>query len=540
MNLLPPALQHRFERDATARAVRVAKAKKYRLLKKEAYYYWPKIRQTLERLRYRHELPESKKPGLIAMMISDKRGVQTVRCSMIAMADDYIAFKVDVEKLPWGTTAAGLLEPLVGEELSISCGRVVTVKQDPTYKGGIWIEVTREGSIANIPSLFPFDDAYDAIPEDAHPLTFCIGIGPGRTLYTDDLNRVMSLLIAGSIGSGKSVMLNQLLLTLCLRNSPRDLKLYLFDFKGGVELTFYKKLPHVREFVKEVDDISPKIAELHDELVSRQGKFLDNDVNIDEYNKRVTNPADKLPYIVVIVDEFAEIALGLSGKEKERTIKALTRLFQKGRAAGIYFVLATQSPTKEVMDKLIKHNIPTRLAFNCSTIHQSISVVGDSMATNLSPRGRGVWAADGVRTFIQAPFASKAEKLKRVEEIVELWSEQAAELTVDYDEILLYALQSLDGKLSRDRLFKAFKDKITFAGMTRWLSSIENTIVEIDGGQYWVFRGPNPSEPRRLTPIVGAHGETEEEQTGYEFAHKYAVRRSSSAFLKGNGDMQYG
>ncbi len=537
--LLPPALQNRLARYAETQELAATRKKKARQLKRESIAYWKKIKEVLIRMGYRHELPERKKPGILAALITGKRGFQVVRTDAINLRDDTISYHVDPMKMPWNTSVGGLFQPEIARELCIACQRRVTIEQDPdNYR--TFIVVYRDDSIAGIPRMFRFREAYRSLPRKSHPLTFNIGIGEGRTVYQDDLHHIMSLMIAGSIGSGKSIFLNNVILTLAMRNPPSRLHLWLCDFKGGIELTFYKKLPHVREFLKEVEEVAPRIIELHDELVRRQGLFLDEDVNIDEYNRRQPDHVNKLPYIVMIIDEFAELALGLSGKERAHTMKLLMRLFQKGRACGIYFILATQSPTKEIMDKLIKHNIPSRMAFNCSTVHQSISVIGNAMATQLAPRGRAVWANDGVNTYVQAPFITKREKMFLIKKIATKWADEGEALQLNYEDILRYAIEHMDGKLGRDQLFAAFKTKLSARRLNLWLQKIEGNLVTVDGADYWVFKSTNPREPRRLQPATTISGVEAAPLPSPLFPHELAGHRISDAFLKGNGDIQHG
>ncbi|MBE3039863.1 MAG: DNA translocase FtsK 4TM domain-containing protein, partial [Chloroflexi bacterium] len=189
-------------------------------------------------------------------------------------------------------------------------------------------------------------------------LRFSLGKDVAGKVVVCDLAAMPHLLIAGTTGSGKSVCVNAILCSLLMNNTPLDLRLVLVDPKR-VELTGYNGIPHLMApVVVEYERVISALQWMMREMDNRYHKFAKAGVrNIQEYNLR--NPADHLPYLVVVVDELADLMMQ-APDETERTI---TRLAQLARATGIHLILATQRPSVNVVTGLIKANFPARVAF---------------------------------------------------------------------------------------------------------------------------------------------------------------------------------
>ena len=211
--------RHKAEQEAEREAER-ARAALIRTLRKEARFYWPKIRDALQRLGMYHKVNKENEPGLVAMLLTSKRSTQVVRKKRTAFEPNYIAFEIDTDNLPWMTSIPDIFEEKVELDLSYVCNRVVKVLRDETFRGGIWIHVFRDESIAGIPRHLDYLEAYEKFPEKAHPTEFIIGQGPGQLVYHDNLQSCQHILVAGTPGSGKSNWLNTTLITMCRRNSP--------------------------------------------------------------------------------------------------------------------------------------------------------------------------------------------------------------------------------------------------------------------------------------------------------------------------------
>jgi len=196
-----------------------------------------------------------------------------------------------------------------------------------------------------------------------------------------DLADMPHLLIAGRTGSGKSVCLNAFILSILFSKTPDEVKIALVDPKR-VEMSFYRNLPHLYQpVVTEAGRAVQLFKGLIGEMDSRYWTFEHTRVrNIESFNARGEK---KLPYIVVIVDEMADLMM-TAGKALEPLI---VRLAQLGRAAGIHLVLATQKPVVQVMTGLIKGNIPSRIAFQVSSKTDSRVILDCNGAEKLAGRG---------------------------------------------------------------------------------------------------------------------------------------------------------
>jgi S-DNA-T family DNA segregation ATPase FtsK/SpoIIIE len=258
------------------------------------------------------------------------------------------------------------------------------------------------------------------------PLTLAIGKSiVGKPIFAD-LEKMPHLLVAGATRTGKSVTLQNLLISLLYKNSPFDLKLIILDPKR-VEFTAYHNLPHlytpiIKEPKSAIKALNWAIQEMERryEILSEHGQ-----VNVSDYNKKVLAPAldkarkkgkigdeltgipPKMPYIVIIFDEYNDFMLSYP-KEISPLITALT---QKGRAAGIHLILATQRPDVKVITGTIKANIPARIALKTTSQIDSRTILDSSGAEDLLGNGDMLYmASDNPRLLrLQAPFISVEE-----------------------------------------------------------------------------------------------------------------------------------
>lgn len=265
---------------------------------------------------------------------------------------------------------------------------------------------------------------------DGSSLTLAIGKSiVGKPLF-GDLTKMPHLLVAGATRTGKSVTLQNLLISLLYKNSPYDLKLIILDPKR-VEFTAYTNLPHLyTPIIKEpkgaIKALNWAIQEMERryELLSEYGQ-----VNVDDYNKKILSPAlekarkkghigdelkdvpPKMPYVIIIFDEYNDFMLSYP-KEITPLITALT---QKGRAAGIHLILATQRPDVKVITGTIKANIPARIALKTTSQIDSRTILDSSGAEDLLGNGDMLYmASDNPRLVrLQAPFIS-TEEIKSV------------------------------------------------------------------------------------------------------------------------------
>jgi S-DNA-T family DNA segregation ATPase FtsK/SpoIIIE len=256
--------------------------------------------------------------------------------------------------------------------------------------------------------------------------------GEGRPLV-QDLADMPHLLIAGSTGTGKSVCMNAIILSILLTRRPDEVRMIMIDPKGGVELNEYGKVPHlmhpVVEDVKKSEAILAwavdKMEERYDLLRRARVRNIAgfNELQPDEILRRI-DPADdeergriptRLQYIVVFIDEMAELMMQMK-KEVEGHI---IRLAQKSRAAGIHLVVATQKPTVDVITGLIKSNLPSRICFKVSNKSDSRVVLDEMGADKLLGKGDMLFLPPGTSTLVRAQgtYASDAEIQRVVGEL---------------------------------------------------------------------------------------------------------------------------
>lgn len=205
----------------------------------------------------------------------------------------------------------------------------------------------------------------------------------GRPIF-GDLTAMPHLLVAGATGSGKSVFVNSLIMSFLFRLTPRELRLILIDPKM-LELNAFDGIPHLITNVITDNRVAFSALNWAVEEMERRYQLMaqTNSKNIDSYNEKQRSQEKKLPFIVIIVDELADLMM--SGGEDVEV--AITRLAQKARAAGIHLVLATQRPSTDVVTGLIKANIPSRISFKVPSGIDSRTILDTGGAENLIGRG---------------------------------------------------------------------------------------------------------------------------------------------------------
>ena len=262
------------------------------------------------------------------------------------------------------------------------------------------------------------------------PLTIVLGKDIVGAPFVTDLKKLPHLLIAGTTGSGKSVGINAMLLSLLYRNSPQTLRLMMIDPKM-LEFSIYNDIPHlltpvITEAKKAITALSNMVAEME-----RRYKIMSQTrtKNIESYNEKMKSEGgDQFPYIVVIIDELADLMM-TSGKDVELYIG---RLAQMARASGIHLIVATQRPSVDVVTGLIKANLPSRISYRVGQRIDSKVILDQMGAESLLGRGDMLFTPPGSPGVIRlhAPFASE----KEIETIVNFLKEQQ---DVIYDEKFL-------------------------------------------------------------------------------------------------------
>lgn len=229
--------------------------------------------------------------------------------------------------------------------------------------------------------------ASEEIKSKKGKLNFVLGRNVSGEIMSSDLDRAPHLLIAGSTGTGKSVMINTLLLSLLYRNSPSELKLVLVDPKR-VELSLYDEIPHLLcPVVYEPDQAISALKWAAAEM-ERRLKLLHEHKrrDIGEYNSMKN--VDKMPFIVIVIDELAD----LMQKARKDMDQLIATIAAKARASGIHLVLATQRPSVDVITGVIKNNVPTRIALTTSSQVDSRTIIDVAGAEKLLGKGDMLFA----------------------------------------------------------------------------------------------------------------------------------------------------
>ncbi len=266
--------------------------------------------------------------------------------------------------------------------------------------------------------------------ESKSPLTIALGKDIVGKAFITDLKKLPHLLIAGTTGSGKSVGINAMILSLLYRNDPDALKLVLIDPKM-LEFSIYNDIPHLlTPVITEAKKAISALANLVVEMERRYKTMAKNKVkNIDSFNEKMEKEyGEKIPYIVVFIDELADLMMN-GGKEVEYSI---ARLAQMARAAGIHLIVATQRPSVDVVTGLIKANLPSRLSYRVGQRIDSKVILDAMGAESLLGRGDALFTPPASTGIIRlhAPWNTEIE----IEEIVEFLKAQRAP---DYDESYL-------------------------------------------------------------------------------------------------------
>ena len=240
------------------------------------------------------------------------------------------------------------------------------------------------------------------------PVTMAIGKDIGGKIVVADLAKMPHMLIAGSTGSGKSVCINDIILSMVYKSGPEDLRLIMVDPKQ-VELSVYSTLPHL--LIPVVTDPKKAASALRwavNEMTLRYKKFSDRGArDLARYNEIQEEERNRLPRIVVIVDELADLMMVAPDEVED----CICRIAQLGRAAGIHLIVATQRPSADVITGLIKANIPSRAAFAVSSAIDSRIILDSTGAEKLLGRGDCLFHPNGASkpTRLQAAFVSDEE-----------------------------------------------------------------------------------------------------------------------------------
>ena len=348
--------------------------------------------------------------ALNSEVIVETLGNFKIPCEVVKVTQGPMVTRYDIN-IPGNIPAARVLN--CDRELAMRLHSKDGVNIQPNYENGsISIEVPRRNrTLVGLKEVIAADNFVNA-----RDSAIMFGMGKdieGREI-SGDIAKMKHLLVAGSTGSGKSVCLNSLIISLLYKYSPEQLRIILVDPKQ-VEFNIYDKLPHlmineiIYEPAKVITTLNWAIAEMERryslfKAKSKKGVLVRD---LDEYNANLFPEEERLPKIVLIVDELADLML-VAKKDLEARIQSLT---QKSRAAGIHLVLATQRPSVDVITGIIKSNLPTRVAFKVVQEVDSRTILDSTGAEKLLGYGDMLYKTDTMTmpSRVQGAFLSSQE-----------------------------------------------------------------------------------------------------------------------------------
>jgi S-DNA-T family DNA segregation ATPase FtsK/SpoIIIE len=268
----------------------------------------------------------------------------------------------------------------------------------------------------------------ESFAQSKSKLAIALGKDINGRIVTADLSTMPHVLIAGSTGSGKSVAINAMIMSVLFKSTPEQVRMILVDPKR-VELGMYEGIPHLfTPIITEAKQAANALRNAVKEMERRLKLLAANHVrNIDQFNKLFENGSEylfedvnqePLPYIMIIIDELADLMM----LDRANVEEAITRLAQMARAVGIHLVLATQRPSVDVITGLLKANVPTRMSFRLATKVDSRTIIDSNGAESLLGRGDMLYLPPGTSRLqrVHAPFVTE----KEIAAVTEFWRAQ--------------------------------------------------------------------------------------------------------------------
>jgi S-DNA-T family DNA segregation ATPase FtsK/SpoIIIE len=337
-------------------------------------------------------------------------------------------------------------------------GSVTHVSPGPVVKSTLGIEVpNEEREMVFLKEIL----SSEAFRKSNSKLTLALGKDIFGTPVITDLARMPHLLIAGATGSGKSVGINAMVLSLLYRGTPQEVKMLMIDPKM-LELPLYEEIPHLLlPIITSPKDAADALRKMVLEMERRYRLLAEaGSRNIETYNRKIKTMPDSgegpLPYIVIFIDEFADLML-VSAHEVENSI---ARLAQMARAAGIHLILATQRPSVDVITGVIKANFSSRISFHVSSKLDSRIILDTYGAEQLLGKGDMLFITPGRRTIrIHGPYITEEE----IKVIVDFIRSQGSPDYTMFETLAFEEEGDFDSE-DRDELYHQAKDLILSTG----------------------------------------------------------------------------
>lgn len=449
-----------------------------------------------------------------------------------------IYYEVKTDKLPYHISIVDLLEERNVLTLSASCKRVVNVTWDRYQpEKGCWIIVELRAGSRGIPKRVEYAEMLQDRPSGASRLSIPIGRGIAGNPIFDDLGEMPHLLIGGATGQGKTVWLEQALLTLLLHNSPKQLRLGLVDLKGGPDLGMFKSVPHLlRPVIKTEQEVIPLLEFAWGEIKKRQQMFDEKEVvDIRYWNQRNRR---RLPRILIVIDELANLML--EGPElKDRAEVLLAKIAAQGRSAGVHAIVATQRPETRVITGLIKANFTTRLAFACADYASSKVILDTGDAAGIGPLGRLVYLKGSRKIEIQGPFVSPTLVREAVAKIAGGQTAEALEQRKRHnlgpEDFFRHAIQRYEGRFPVRSIYEDLKvNGVTLDELRDLARQYEGKEIEVDNAIYLLKPAATGgfSKSRELIKISENYADEDADEDAEDAVQPWAVEALQSIMDK--------
>ncbi|WP_164668331.1 DNA translocase FtsK [Virgibacillus doumboii] len=365
-------------------------------------------------------------------------------------------------------------------------------------KNTIGIEIPNpEAQMVGLQEIFETND----FQKSASPLTIGLGLNIEGSPMITNIQKMPHGLIAGATGSGKSVCINTILISMLYKANHEDVKFLLIDPKM-VELAPYNGIPHlISPVITDVKAATMALKWAVNEMEERYDKFVHEGVrDIERYNQKMSKqnrPDDKMPFIIIVIDELADLMM-VSPQDVE---DAISRIAQKARACGIHLLLATQRPSVDVITGLIKANIPTRIAFSVSSQVDSRTIMDTSGAEKLLGKGDMLFIGNGSGKSVrlQGAFVSD-EEIERVTDYARQIAQpnyafeqehllEQIETDEQEDDLLKEAIEFVVNQNSASTSLLQRHFKIGYNRAARLMDAMENK---------GIISGQNGSKPRDI------------------------------------------
>lgn len=378
---------------------------------------------------------------------SDQSNERTiVERNMRILERTFASFGVDAKVMPNPMLGPAVTKYEVQPAIGVKVSKIVNLSDDIALAlaaKDIRIEAPIPGKpyvgieVPNSQTSFvSFSDVIQSAIQSPKPLDVPLGRDISGNVRLCDITKMPHMLIAGSTGSGKSVCINGIITSILMKTKPHEVKLMMIDPKM-VELNVYNGIPHLLTPVvtnprKAAQALQKVVAEMEKryELFASMGmRNIDGyNAHVEQYNRETGENNPTLPYIVVIVDELADLMMVASNEVED----AIIRLAQMARAAGIHMILATQRPSVDVITGIIKANVPSRIAFAVSSGTDSRTIIDANGAEKLLGRGDMLYMPMGENKPIRVQGAFLTDE--EVERIVDFVKNQQE---VEYDEAMM-------------------------------------------------------------------------------------------------------